>query len=338
MKSYDWNKLNAKKKVEISKEKPIFVCGPVDMSEKRIVQLIKQLAQKRKVLFGILKDEYIPELKGEQFRSLSLEKILEVLDKVTPPNPISRGGVPSLERELPKSQTSNLQLLTYYHRDWNFVLSELDFSAVILVNGSWARQLHFRKELWTIIEKKVPYKLVSRFYDLNEAKEFSEFFKPLRPTDTSPLIKGEAGWGVVADQNNFTIVDQVASNSFDWTFQIGAILVRDGKVLVSAHNKIVPFETYTMHNGSSREKAFTPQNDQNNYDAVHAEVELILNALKNKIDIKDATLYINVLPCPSCAKMICDSEIKEIVYRLDHSDGYAIKLLTEAGKIVRRVI
>ena len=34
--------------------------------------------------------------------------------------------------------------------------------------------------------------------------------------------------------------------------------------------------------------------------------------------------------------MLCETGISEIVYSLDHSDGYAVKLLEKAGKTVRR--
>ncbi len=87
--------------------------------------------------------------------------------------------------------------------------------------------------------------------------------------------------------------------SFDTSFQVGAVLGKKTnkgyRYLAQGHNKIVPYETYAWHNGASREKYYSPPNDLNHYDAIHAEVKLILNSLEQKINLKDCTIFINVL-------------------------------------------
>jgi deoxycytidylate deaminase len=93
-----------------------------------------------------------------------------------------------------------------------------------------------------------------------------------------------------------------------------------------------------MHHGSIRELNFSPMNDLNFYDTIHAEVQMIINGQRNKLDFKDTILFINLLCCPNCAKVICETDIIEVVYKIDHSDGFAIKILNEAGKKVRRII
>jgi deoxycytidylate deaminase len=52
--------------------------------------------------------------------------------------------------------------------------------------------------------------------------------------------------------------------------------------IISTHNQVVPYETHAMHHGSLREKNFSPAKDQNFYDTVHAEMNALLIALKNK--------------------------------------------------------
>ncbi len=91
-----------------------------------------------------------------------------------------------------------------------------------------------------------------------------------------------------------------------------------------------------MHNGALRERHFSPPNDLNYYDTVHAEVELLLEAQRQKLSLKNTSLCINLLPCPTCSRMIASSDILEVVYAFDHSEGYAVSLLERAGKIVRR--
>ena len=49
-------------------------------------------------------------------------------------------------------------------------------------------------------------------------------------------------------------------------------------------------------------------------------------------------MFINLMPCPTCARMLAMTDIEEFVYSIDHSDGYAVKMLEAAGKKVRRVV
>jgi deoxycytidylate deaminase len=79
-------------------------------------------------------------------------------------------------------------------------------------------------------------------------------------------------------------------------------------------------------------------NDLNHYDVNHAEVELITQAVRDHLDLAGTTLFINVLPCPTCARMLTSTDIAEFVYAEDHSSGYAIRMLEAAGKTVRRIV
>jgi deoxycytidylate deaminase len=92
-----------------------------------------------------------------------------------------------------------------------------------------------------------------------------------------------------------------------------------------------------LHKGASKEKYLAPPHDLNHFDTNHAEVELILTALNQGLNLTNASLYINLLPCPICARMLARTPIKEIIYQHDHSQGYGFKLLTQAGKTLRRI-
>lgn len=317
----DWNKLSEKRKKEISKSKPVFIIGSRELSKAKIKK-IKFSLSKSKILWGILKNRYILDFEDcPQFETMKKEDLLDSLD-------------------------NQIEILEYFQRDLKYILKELDFSAVIFVNASWSKMLHIREEFWCVLNKKIPYKLVSPFVDEKEAKKYFDK-KNKKLKEKSKIISFEfASWEVgshrtkskkLSDLEFMKVVDQVAKMSFDHVKQIGAVLVKEDVVLAYAHNKIVPFETYAMHYGSVREKNFAPINDQNYYDTNHAEVELLLYALKNKLDLKGSSLYINVLPCPFCTKMILGTDISEIVYKEDHSDGYGYDMLIKGGKKVRRI-
>jgi len=72
---------------------------------------------------------------------------------------------------------------------------------------------------------------------------------------------------------------------------------------------------------------------------VHAEANAILNATTS---VKDSTLYVSLFPCHECAKLIAQSEIKEIVYssnKYSHTDSHkaAVKILDAANVKYRQM-
>lgn len=76
--------------------------------------------------------------------------------------------------------------------------------------------------------------------------------------------------------------------------------------------------------------------------ALHAEENAILYAAKNKVDLADATLYVTLSPCLSCARMILTSGIKSVIY-LDSYASYkgigkdeGIEFLTRFGVNVQQ--
>lgn len=311
MKVHDWNKIAQKQKKELSNARPIFVVGPRELSEQRLKLLVKKLQTQRAVVWGCLKDDYINGFEGcAQFRTLDLAK---------------------LEAEVKTSD--RMSIITYFQRDLCYILKELDFSAVILINGSWKLMLHTTPEFWTILKRKIPYKLISPFVDEAEARRYAQ--KIAENYSREHLYDAKQKY---TDEELMHLVEQVAKRSFDWTYQIGAALVKSGRVISTAHNSTLPFETASMHYGHSKELNFSPLGDQNYYDTNHAEVELVLKALQTKTSLDGCSLYLNVMPCPTCARMLAHTDLEEVVYTHDHSDGYAARLLTNVGKKVRRVL
>ena len=137
------------------------------------------------------------------------------------------------------------------------------------------------------------------------------------------------------------IANTAATNSFDTSFQAGISLgVKQGdkyKLIDYACNTVVPYLTYAWHNGASREKHKSQPGDLSHYDAVHAETMLVMQAQQHKYETKGCTLFINLLPCPNCALMLCKFDFDELVYVRDHSKGYAVDLLTKAGKKITQI-
>lgn len=315
---FDWSKIAFGKKSEINDLRPIFIAAPREISTKRFIQLVKTYLPAGNIVIGLAKEDYIDGFDGqEQFRTLQMEVIAKTIERVNA-----------------SASKHKIYTLNYHQRESRYVLDELKFKRVIFINGSWLHAFHTRSEFYIVTKRRLPYELVSPFVDEKEAVHYASIhIQKTSPSDKELQTASEM----------LSVAASVAKQSFDYMFQTGVSLglkEKKGKykLLATAFNKVVPYQTYAMHHGASRETNFSPPNDLNHYDTVHAEVELLINAQKNQLSLTDATLFINLLPCPSCSRMIADTDIKEVVYQQDHSNGYAVTMLEAAGKTVTRLV
>lgn len=110
-----------------------------------------------------------------------------------------------------------------------------------------------------------------------------------------------------------------ASRSPDWWRQIGAVLARDGKILLVAFNEHVPSEQSCYCYGDPRSN-FEPGQSIDACSSLHAEAGIIAEAANRGICTKGCDLYVTTFPCPPCAGSCARSGIKRLFY----VDGYAL--------------
>jgi dCMP deaminase len=111
----------------------------------------------------------------------------------------------------------------------------------------------------------------------------------------------------------------VAKRSPDWWRQVGALLVRDGVVLLSAFNTHVPDEQSCYLLGDPR-SSFEPGERIDLSSAEHAERVIAAAALRRGICTQGCDLYVSTFPCPACAYEWAATGIKRLFYR----DGYSL--------------
>ncbi len=309
IKTYKWSEIAFGKKPEGIKDKPFtFIHISRDISEARILELFKEYISTSNILWGIAEEEYIEGFDGQiQFETLKESSFKSLIDKVSKAN-ISR----------------ELLFLKYNQRDARYIIESLKPKINVLVNGSWKSVFHQTQVFGTLVKNELKYKLVSAFTDEKEAKEYEKKVKKVidRTTKLPTILK---------ESEYLEALTTVSKRSFDHSFQVGSILLKGNKVIASAHNEIVPFETYALLNGSLREKNFTPQNDLNFYDTHHSELGILNICLNKGISLKGTTLLVNLLPCPTCAKALAHTTISRVIYHLDHSSGYSFDLLKRYG-------
>jgi deoxycytidylate deaminase len=322
----DWSDLAFSSKSEVNNLRALFILAPREMSENRFIDIVKEYLPKGNILLGISKEKYVAGFEEQpQFKTLALEAVRKTVDKINSSN-----------------SKYKITVLKYSQTDANYILDKLKIRAVLLVSGSWQYSFHNSPLFYNLVKKNVNYNYISAFSDKEEALSYDKtLFTKLSDEFLDYISK--VGKKNLSDKQMMEIANHSSRQSYDYTYQTGASLGRpttsnNYDFISSSFNKVVPFQTYALLNGSVREQYFSPPNDLNHYDTNHAEVELLIMAQREKIDLKGTAMFINLLPCPTCSRLLSDTDIAELVYSQDHSDGYAVKLLENAGKTVRRLI
>jgi len=133
------------------------------------------------------------------------------------------------------------------------------------------------------------------------------------------------------------MVEIVKTRSTCLLRQVGAIIVKDKRILASGYNGAPSGVRHCDEVGCLREQMHIPSGQRQELcRAIHAEQNAIAQAAVMGVSVKDATIYITTQPCVICAKMIINAGIKRIVYKGDYPDTLAMDLLREAGIEVAR--
>ncbi|MBW1850835.1 MAG: cytidine/deoxycytidylate deaminase family protein [Deltaproteobacteria bacterium] len=129
-----------------------------------------------------------------------------------------------------------------------------------------------------------------------------------------------------------TIARMVAKRSTCLRRQVGAVLVKDKRMLATGYNGAPSGLRHCEEVGCLRQDGFIPSGERHELcRGLHAEQNAIIQAAYHGISISGSTLYCTNKPCVICSKMIINAGIKKIVYEEGYNDELADQMLTEAG-------
>lgn len=119
--------------------------------------------------------------------------------------------------------------------------------------------------------------------------------------------------------------------------RVGAVLVRDKKILATGYNGAPSGLAHCLDIGCLRKKLKIPSGQRHELcRGLHAEQNVILQAALHGISTKDSALYITNQPCIICVKMLINAGIREIIITGDYPDKLARDFLKEAKIKVRK--
>ena len=130
---------------------------------------------------------------------------------------------------------------------------------------------------------------------------------------------------MLSDRNFMNIARELAKASKCVSKKVGAVIVKDNRILSTGYNGTP--QGYVNCNDYWKNK-YTPEhhNWSQKYE-IHAEMNAIIWASKNGIQINNACIYTTLQPCEQCSKNIIASGIKKIVYEKEYDKNNTKELL-----------
>lgn len=134
------------------------------------------------------------------------------------------------------------------------------------------------------------------------------------------------------DEYFVSITKTVASRSTCLRRKVGAIIVKDKRILTTGYNGAPRGVKSCLEIGRClREELRVPSGQRHEIcRALHAEQNAIIQAAYHGVQIAGSSVYSTTQPCVLCAKMIINAGIQKIYYYEEYPDQLSLDLLKEA--------
>ena len=121
------------------------------------------------------------------------------------------------------------------------------------------------------------------------------------------------------------IAHEVAKMSHARRLQVGAVIVKDDRVISMGYNGMpAGWENnceLTQEDGTLKTKP----------EVLHAESNAIAKLAKSNDSGANAELFVTHAPCMECSKLIFQSGISRVYYSADYRDDSGVKFLKQSG-------
>jgi dCMP deaminase len=134
------------------------------------------------------------------------------------------------------------------------------------------------------------------------------------------------------DEYFMSIARLVAGRSTCMRRQVGAILVKDRRILATGYNGAPAGLPHCDETGCVRAERGIPSGERHELcRGIHAEQNAIIQSANYGTGISGATIYTTHHPCSVCAKMIVNAGVVRVVADGGYPDDLAPSMLTQAG-------
>jgi dCMP deaminase len=148
------------------------------------------------------------------------------------------------------------------------------------------------------------------------------------------LVHQRPSW----DEYFMEMASLVANRSTCLRRSVGAVLVRDKRILATGYNGAPSGLPHCLDIGCLRQQLNIPSGERHELcRALHAEQNALIQASLHGISVKDSILYSTTQPCVICAKMLINAGIREIVITEGYPDKMAMDFLKQAKIKIRKL-
>ncbi len=139
------------------------------------------------------------------------------------------------------------------------------------------------------------------------------------------------------DEYFMDITVRVAQRATCLRRKVGAVLVKEKKILTTGYNGAPAGLAHCEQAGCLRDQMGVPRGERHELcRGTHAEQNAIIQAASYGISIRGATLYSTHFPCVLCTKMLINAGVERVVYLEGYPDDLAREIIREAGLEVCR--
>ena len=134
------------------------------------------------------------------------------------------------------------------------------------------------------------------------------------------------------DEYFMSITELVAQRATCVRRKVGAILVREKRIIATGYNGAPSQISHCLDVGCLREERGIPSGERHELcRGLHAEQNAIIQAALHGVSVEGATLYCTNMPCSICSKMLINARVRKILYKEGYADSLSSSLMAEAN-------
>jgi dCMP deaminase len=135
------------------------------------------------------------------------------------------------------------------------------------------------------------------------------------------------------------ITYMVAERSTCLRRKVGAVAVKDKRILATGYNGAPASMAHCLDEGCLREQLGVPSAQRQEIcRGLHAEQNVIIQAAVHGVRLEGAIVYCTTHPCVTCTKMLINCSVSAVCYAEEYPDPLAVRMMREAGVAVERLV
>ncbi len=155
----------------------------------------------------------------------------------------------------------------------------------------------------------------------------------LKEKKTKKSPKARPSW----DEYFMEVAHVVKKRSTCLRRQVGAVLVRDRRILATGYNGAPAGLAHCADVGCLREKLHIPSGERQEIcRGAHAEQNAIAQAALLGVSTSNSEIYVTAHPCSMCAKILINAGVRRIIYEGDYPDHLSVELLAQSNVKVEK--